>query len=62
MSSGWHYNILAKVGPRGKANAQTFNFLIVDAGKGEERVEYSVFEELGEEFLSEALDGLVCTE
>ena len=45
-----------------EAHSQTLNFFIVDAGKVEKRVEYCVLEELGEELMSEALDGLVCME
>ena len=47
---------------RGGSEGETFNLLIVDAGKEEKRVEYCVLEELGEKILSEDLDGLVCME
>ena len=56
------HEYVGKDGSNRMAHSQAFNLLIVDAGIGGKRVEYSVFEELGERLLSEVLDSLVSTE
>ena len=56
------YEYIGEAGSKGEAHGRTFNLLRLDSGKEEKRVEYCVLEELGEENLSEALDGLVFME